>query len=184
MYFSFKGNITHQGKDFVVIEVNNIGYQVYVPHVNAFPLNETRTIYLYNVVREDEQYLAGFSSIEEKEAFEALIKVKGIGPRTALNALSATTGEELINAIKSNNITFLRKLPGIGGKAAAQILLDLRGVLDLSKDADPNQYDEVKEALKSLKFKVKEIDDVLASINIPNATNEQILREALKKLKK
>ena len=184
MYFSFKGIITHIKDDYVVIEVNNIGYQVFVPHVESFHLNEETKIYLYNVVREDEQYLAGFSSIEEKEAFLALISVKGIGPRTALNALSATTADDLFNAIAANNVTFLKKLPGIGGKAAAQIILDLKGQLTSTSAANPDQYDEVREALKSLGFKVKLIDDTLAGISIPNATNEEILRAALKKLRK
>lgn len=183
MYFSFKGIITHKEKDFVVIEVNDIGYQVYVPHPESFSLNEKTKIYLYNVVREDEQYLAGFSSLEEKEAFVSLISVKGIGPRTALNALSATSAKELFNAIAANNVTYLKKLPGIGGKAASQIILDLKGHLTTS-EANPNQYDEVRTALKSLGFKVKDIDTVLSTINIPDATNEDILREALKKLGK
>lgn len=183
MYFSFKGPITYIGKDFVVIEVNNIGYQVFVPHLDDFSIGKEVTIYLYNVVREDEQYLAGFSSIEEKEAFLSLISVKGIGPRTALNAMSKTTAKDMFAAIASNNVTYLKKLPGIGAKAASQIILDLKGQLT-SSEANPNQYDEVREALKSIGFKVKQIDNVLSSINIPDATNEEILREALKKLKK
>ncbi len=184
MYFSFKGPISYIGDDYVVVEVNNIGYQVFVSHKEDYVLGEVTTIYLYNVVREDEQYLAGFSSIREKEAFVALISVKGIGPRTALNALSATTADELFNAIAANNVTFLKKLPGIGGKAAAQIILDIKGQLTTTSSANPDQYDEVREALKSLGFKVKLIDDTLAQISIPDATNEEILRAALKKLRK
>ena len=184
MYFSFKGPISYIDDDYVVVEVNNIGYQVYVAHKDDYKLGDVTTIYLYNVVREDEQYLAGFSSIKEKEAFVALISVKGIGPRTALNALSATTADELFNAIAANNVTFLKKLPGIGGKAAAQIILDLKGQLATGSVANPDQYDEVREALKSLGFKVKVIEDTLAQISIPNATNEEILRAALKKLRK
>ena len=184
MYFSFKGPISYIGEDYVVVEVNNIGYQVFVSHKDDYKLGEVTTIYLYNVVREDEQYLAGFSSIKEKDAFVSLISVKGIGPRTALNALSATSADELLNAIAANNVTFLKKLPGIGGKAAAQIILDLKGQLATGSEANPDQYDEVRAALKSLGFKVKAIDDTLAQISIPNATNEQILRAALQKLRK
>lgn len=183
MYFSFNGPITYIGDDYVVIEVNDIGYQVFVSHILDYKLGEKTKIYLYNVVREDEQYLAGFPSIREKEAFVSLISVKGIGPRTALTALSATNADDLFNAIAANNVTFLKKLPGIGGKAAAQIILDLKGQLAPLSAANPDQYDEVREALKSLGFKVKLIDDVLATISIPNASNEDILREALKKLR-
>lgn len=184
MYFSFKGPITYIGEDYVVVEVGDIGYQVFVSHVSDYKLGEISKIYLYNVVREDEQYLAGFSSIREKEAFVSLISVKGIGPRTALNALSATNADDLFNAVAANNVTFLKKLPGIGGKAAAQIILDLKGQLTSLSEANPDQYDEVREALKSLGFKVKVIDEVLAGISIPNATNEEILRAALQKLRK
>jgi holliday junction DNA helicase RuvA len=183
MYFSFKGLITYKEEDYVVIEVNNIGYQVFVPHSNEFIVGKETKIFLYNVIREDEQYLAGFTSIKEKEAFTSLISVKGIGPRTALNALAATTSEELFAAIAANNVTYLKKLPGIGTKAASQIILDLKGQLTTS-EANPNQYDEVRDALKTLGFKVKQIESVLAQINIPDATNEVILREALRKLKK
>ena len=77
----------------------------------------------------------------------------------------------------------VRRTPGIGGKATSQIILDLKGHL-ASSDANPNQYDEVRTALKQLGFKVKDIDNVLSTINIPNATNEDILREALKRMKK
>ena len=184
MYFSFNGPISYIGDDYVVVEVNDIGYQVFVSHIEDYKLGEVTKIYLYNVVREDEQYLAGFKSIREKEAFVSLISVKGIGPRTALNALSATSAEDLFNAIAANNVTYLKKLPGIGGKAAAQIILDLKGQLATGSEANPDQYDEVREALKSLGFKVKVIDDTLAQISIPNATNEEILRAALKKLRK
>lgn len=184
MYFSFKGKITYIDKDYIVIDVNDIGYQVYVPRVEDYPLGEIMTIYIHQVVREDEQYLAGFSSLDEKKAFLSLIKVKGIGPRTALNALASTTAEDLFKAIAANNVSYLKKLPGIGAKAASQIILDLKGELTSNSDANPNQYEEVRLALKQLGFKVKAIDEVLSQINIPDATNEMILKEALIRLGK
>ncbi len=183
MYFSFNGLISYIAKDYIVIDVNDVGYQVFVPRTNEFSLNEKRKIYVYNVIREDGQYLVGFSSLEEKSAFLSLISVKGIGPRTALNALSETDPNSLFKAISSNNIAFLKKLPGIGAKAAAQIILDLKGQL-ASTSTNVNQYDEVKEALKTIGFKNKQIDNVLCQINLENASNEEILKEALKLLKK
>lgn len=183
MYFSFKGKIIYKEENYVVIEVNNIGYQIFVPHIDEFSIGDEKIIYLHNVIREDEQYLVGFTSLDEKKAFLSLITVKGIGPRTALNALGATKPSDLFAAISSNNVAYLKKLPGIGAKAAAQIILDLKGQLTDTK-ANINQYDEVREALKSLGFKVKEIDNVLSTINIKNGSNEEILREALKRIKK
>lgn len=182
MYYSFKGIITYIDQDYLVIEVNDIGYQIFVPHIKDYKINDVVKIYVYNVVREDEQYLVGFSSLDEKKAFLSLISVKGIGPRIALNALSATSPNDLFNAIAANNVSYLKKLPGIGAKAAAQIILDLKGQLTTT-EANVNQYQEVREALKSIGFKVKRIDEVLSTINIPNATNEEIIKEALKALK-
>lgn len=183
MIYFLKGKIALKTSESVVIDVNNVGYEVFVTHLNEYVVGEEHTIYTYQVVREDEQYLAGFSSNEEKEAFLKLITVKGIGPRTAINAMSATTAEELIKAISANNTTFLKKLPGIGAKAAQQIILDLKGQLTGSVKGDPNQYDEVRAALKSLGFKNAKIDEVLSQINVVDATNDEILRLALKKLK-
>lgn len=182
MYFSFQGTIAEKGPDYVVIEVGGVGYQVYVPHVEDYVSGQNAKIYVYDVVREDENYLAGFSSLEEKKAFLLLISAKGIGPRTALNALSATRAAELFRAIGANNVAFLKHLPGIGSKAAAQIILDVRGKLSFESKTNPTQYKEVRDALKRLGFRVKEIDNVLASISVPGARNEEILRLALKKL--
>ena len=112
-----------------------------------------------------------------------MIKVKGLGPKTVINALSATTPQDVVNAISSNNVAFLKKLPGLGAKAAGQIILDLKGELTGSK-GNPKQYEEVYDALKSLGFKGAAIDRVLCTINEPNASTEDILRIALSKLKK
>ncbi len=184
MYYSFKGLISLIEKDYIVIEVGDIGYQVYVSRIEDFTLGEETKIYLSNVVREDEQFLVGFKEIDEKKAFESLIKVKGIGPRIALAALSKTTPKDLFLAISANNISYLKRLPNIGTKAASQIILDLKGDLEGVSAANPNQYEEVRIALKELGFKNKVIDDVLASINLVDATNEMILKEALKRLSK
>ena len=94
-----------------------------------------------------------------------------------------TSPEMLMKAISSNNITYLKRLPGIGAKAASQIILDLKGQLTGEK-GNPDQYEDVKQALKQLGFKNSQIENVLVQINEENATNEQILAIALKKLRK
>lgn len=182
MIYFLRGKIADKGSDSVVIDVRDVGYQILVSHIDEFEIGEEVLVYTYNVVREDDNYLVGFKSKEEKDVFLSLIKVKGLGPKTVINALSATTPNEVINAIASNNVAFLKKLPGLGAKAAGQIILDLKGELTGSK-GNPKQYEEVYEALKTLGFKGAAIDRVLATINEPNATNEDILRIALKKLK-
>ena len=170
MFYFLRGKIALINKDSVVIE--------------DFVLGEEVTVYTYNVVREDENYLVGFKSKEEKDVFLSLIKVKGLGPKTVINALSATTPNDIINAIASNNVAYLKKLPGLGAKAAGQIILDLKGELTGGTKGNPKQYEDVYEALKTLGFKGAAIDRVLATINEPNASTEDILRIALAKLKK
>ena len=184
MIYFLKGRVALIDKDTVIIDVNNVGYQVLVSHINDYAVGDEVLVYTYNVVREDEQYLVGFSSLDEKSVFLSLIKVKGLGPKSAINALSTTTPQEVVNAIASNNVAYLKKLPGIGAKAAAQIILDLKGQLTGGSKGDPTVYDEVYEALKGLGFKGAAIDRVLATINEPDATPEQVLKIALNKLRK
>ena len=182
MIYFLRGKVALIEKDSIVIDVRDVGYQMLVSHIESFHVGDEVTVFTYNVVREDENYLIGFTSKEEKEVFMSLIKVKGLGPKTVINALSATSPSEVINAIASNNVAFLKKLPGLGAKAAGQIILDLKGELTGSK-GNPKQYEEVYEALKTLGFKGAAIDRVLATINEPGASNEDILRIALKRLK-
>lgn len=184
MIFFLKGKVVLIDNGTVIIDVNGVGYQVLVSHVEDYEIDSDVLIYTYNVVREDEQYLVGFKSLDEKAVFSSLIKVKGLGPKTVINALSATNPKEIINAIASNNVAYLKKLPGIGAKAAAQIILDVKGELAGGDKGDPGVYDEVYDALKELGFKGAAIDRVLATINEPNAKSEDVLRLALIKLKK
>lgn len=187
MYFSFEGKIAYKDDkaNIVAIEVGPIAYELFVARSEDFTLNETKKVFAYEVFGENDHYLVGFPSLMEKEAFLSLIAVKGIGPKTALGALGATKPEDLFKAISASNTAFLKKLPGIGPKAAAQIILDLKGKLEdsaLKNGGTPKQFDEVAEALRTLGFKKKDIDDTLSTINEPNLTNEELLRHALRKL--
>ncbi len=183
MIYSLRGKVLLIDGDTVVIDVRDVGYQVLVSHTDNYEVGQEVFLYTYNVVREDEQYLVGFSSLDEKQVFLSLIKVKGLGPRTVIGALSATTPNDVKNAIASNNVVYLKKLPGIGAKAASQIILDLKGELTGTK-GDPTVYDEVYEALKELGFKGAAIERVLATINEKDAKPEDVLRIALAKLRK
>ena len=183
MIYSLRGKVLLIDGDTVVVDVRDVGYQVLVSRVDHYEVGQEVFLYTYNVVREDEQYLVGFSSLDEKQVFLSLIKVKGLGPRTVIGALSATTPNDVKNAIASNNVVYLKKLPGIGAKAASQIILDLKGELTVTK-GDPTVYDEVYEALKELGFKGAAIERVLATINEKDAKPEDVLRIALAKLRK
>ena len=180
MYYSMRGKVLLVKDELIVLEVNNIGYEILIGQADTFSLNQEALIYLYEVVREDEHYLVGFKTLEEKEVFLSLISVKGIGPRTALGALSATTPTDFIRAVETSDIKYLKKLPGIGPKAASQIVLDLKGHLvaieaKQTKKALSSTLLEVVDALKSFGYKVSEIDKIMSSLK----ENEHLGVEAL-----
>lgn len=177
------GIIKNIYKDAVIIDVHDVGYHALVSHPQDLVEGEKVLLYTYEVTREDEHYLVGFTSKEEFDVFNMLIKVKGLGPKTVINALSATTPNEVLTAISSNNVVYFKHLPGIGAKAAGQIILDLKGELTGEK-GNPKVYDDVADALKNLGFKMAAIERVLQTINEPNATSEEVLKLALIKLRK
>jgi Holliday junction DNA helicase RuvA len=132
--------------------------------------------------------LVGFSNLLDKRVFEQLLSVKGIGPKTALGAISGASSEQIIQGINDGNIAFLKSLPSIGPKAASQIILDLKGKItfDTPKLASKQnaKLNDVSDALKSLGFKVVEIDRALKDLSSDDYSVEQLIKLALKKLGK
>ena len=181
MVFYLKGKISHVFSEKIIIDVNNVGYDMYVSHPSNYRLGETHKLYTYLHIHDNERYLVGFDNLDEKKMFLLLISVNGLGPKIAVGMLRNATSEEIYNAIVSNNISFLKKLPNIGSKGAEQIILDLKG-RRTGKKVNPNLNTEAELALKELGFKKKKIDEVLASINEQNLTTEEIVKIALTKL--
>ena len=101
---------------------------------------------------------------------------------SAITILSNVNGDDLLTAISNKDLDFIQNVPGIGGRAANQILLDLGEYIAKSNKENKKQYNEVKDILKALNFKVREIDKVLPGIYIPNGTNEDYVKEALSDL--
>ena len=183
MFYYLKGTCSLITSDSIILDVNNVGYELLVARPKSFSVGVTTFLYVYHVIKEDAQYFIGFKDLKEKRLFLSLNEVKGIGPKTALNILSNASLESIINAIASNNIIFLRHIPGVGSKVAAQILLDLKGKYSPT-NANIEVFEDVRLALKKLGYKYNVIDEVLATIDCPNGTNDEILTMALKKLKK
>lgn len=183
MFYFIKGKVESLKKDSIILNVNNIGYEVFVSHVDEFKVGEERRIYIYNVVKDEINYLIGFPTMEEKMIFLSLIKVNGIGPKTVISALRVTTPAEIKKAIECNNIVFLKNLPCIGSKAAYQIVLDLKGKFS-EGEGNPKLYEDAKTGLINLGFKKIQVERVLSSINEPDLTTDQIIKLALQKLKK
>jgi holliday junction DNA helicase RuvA len=188
MIYALTGIITKIQPDYLVIDVQGVSYFVYITKPEAFQLNQVNHVYIYHVIREGDQYLVGFSTLLEKRVFEQLISVKGIGPKTAIGALSGASSEQIIQGINDGNIAFLKSLPSIGPKAASQIILDLKGKITFdtpkSSVVEDGKILAVKDALKSLGFKSQEIDRATKELSSDGQTLEQLIKLALKKLGK
>lgn len=188
MIYSLTGLVVKLQSDHLVIEVQGVGYFVYITKPESFQLNEINHVYTYHVIREGDQFLVGFAKLLEKRIFEQLLSVKGIGPKTAIGALSGATPDQIIQAINEGNVAFLKSLPSIGPKAASQIILDLKGKITFdapkSSPKEDSRLSEVRDALKSLGFKTSEIDRALKDMVVDQANAEELIKLALKRLGK
>lgn len=187
MYDYIKGKITDITPKYIVLENNNIGYQIKVANPYYFDLDKETTIFTYLHVREDVFELYGFPSKDERDFFMSLISVKGLGPKGALAILASGKITETIDAIKQSNNKYLEKFPGIGSKASQQIILDLNGKLNFEemrevKKVDPRMED-IKITLRNLGYKnqeIKKIEPTLESnIDLPMG---ELIKVALKAL--
>lgn len=183
MYAYIKGIVKDIDSSYVVIENNGIGYLVYTANPYSFNIDEEYTIYLYQYVKEDENSLYGFKTLEEKNLFLKLISVKGLGCKMALPMIASGSTEGIIDAIERENILYLKKFPKIGDKVARQIILDLKGKLVSKGEVQTSNFDELTEALKSLGYKAADINKTTKMIN-PNDEIEVQIKEALKLLLK
>ncbi|WP_145350217.1 Holliday junction branch migration protein RuvA [Staphylococcus capitis] len=180
MYAYVKGTLTQLFPTHVVVETSGIGYEIQTPNSYRFQkyLNQDVQIFTSLIVREDAQLLYGFISEEEKDMFHSLIKVTGIGPKSALAILAASSPNEVKRAIENENDAYLTQFPGIGKKTARQIVLDLKGKVTITEensesllqvDVNNNEQSQVvKEAmlaLETLGYSKRELSKVEKVLN-------------------
>jgi len=126
------GIIAEKSPPQLLLDVNGVGYEVDVPMSSFYNLpavGERVTLLTHFVVREDAQVLFGFLTREERATFRLLVKISGVGPRTALSILSGLSVDELARAVSLQESGRLIKVPGIGKKTAERLLLELKGKL-------------------------------------------------------
>lgn len=183
MLYSIKGKVTSVDKRTIIIETNGIGYEILVSDGNNYMKEEFIHLYLHHVIKEDDEYLVGFRSLEEKSAFKLLLNVQGIGPKSALAILANVTYDELLTAISNNDLEFVEAIPGVSDRVASQIMLDLKQYIARNNKENSVMFKEVKQILKGFGFKVADIEKVLLKIYMPNAGRDEIVKEALRRLK-
>ncbi|KAA0890066.1 Holliday junction branch migration protein RuvA [Pusillimonas sp. ANT_WB101] len=182
------GKLIEKLPPIVCIDVGGVGYEIDVPMSTLYDLPETGstiTLYTHLAVREDAHTLYGFLSAKERSAFRALIKVTGIGARTALSVLSGMTVDELGAAITQQETGRLTRVPGIGKKTAERLLLELRGKLGADLPHVPgtlsNGRDDIMNALLSLGYSSSESQAALKKLP-ENVEVAEGIRLALKSL--
>ena len=198
MYEYLTGLVTVVAPQYIVVDVNGVGYKLLV--ANPYRYQEDRTkkvqVYVYQAVREDNISLFGFTDQNEKNLFMQLINVSGIGPKSALAILANPDHQGLVDAITNNNVSYLTKFPGIGKKTASQIVLDLRDKLtnesssslfattQLTVDATVNrELKDALEALAALGYKERDIKkDQKALMKEEQMATDEYLRQALRLL--
>ncbi len=130
-----KGSLEEQREDSVVVECQGIGYDIKTPDLTNrnIKIGEKIKVYTYMYVREDTLCLYGFLSREEREVFQMLISVNGIGPKAAIAILSTLTIEELAYAVLSDDVKTISKTPGIGPKGAKRLIIELKDKLKIEE---------------------------------------------------
>lgn len=196
MFEYLNGLITAVTPSYIVVDVKGVGYKVQVANPYRYQENETATVYVEQVVRDNEQALYGFYDLNEKKIFLHLISVSGIGPKSALAILAGQDLQGLIHAIENNDVKYLTKFPKIGKKTAQQIILDLSGKFtaegQMTLGEAPVEFStgnqELEDglaALESLGYSPKEVTKVKSQLEKEHLSSaDEYLRAGLKLLSK
>ncbi len=171
----------------VVVDCGGVGYRVLIPTREAELVSRKNAqvfLHTYLHVRDDALVLYGFSTIEDRDAFEVLMTTPGVGPKVALSALSVYTAAELKVAVSGEDAGALAMVPGIGPKLARRIVVELRdrlGVAPVSVEAGGSSIAEARAALAELGYTPAEVADALQGLD-PGASTEEIVSRALRAL--
>ncbi len=196
MYDYIKGVVTRVTPEYLVVEQQGVGWQIFAPNPYSFGTEQLQ-IFLHHHVREDAHLLFGFPTFEQRELFRKLISVSGIGPKGALAILASGEPQHVIEAIEREDESYLVKFPGVGKKTARQMILDLKGKLaeffdtpfltnegpGLLSEGDI-ELDEAMLALGALGYSEREITKVKPKLKDLDLTTEGYMKKALQLLLK
>ena len=185
------GRLIEKNPTELLIDCNGVGYEIKISLNTFTQLSSEEAVRVYTrlIVREDAHILYGFFTKEEREMFNYLISVSGIGPNTAMIMLSSLVPEEIAHAIQSEDVHTIQGIKGIGAKTAQRVIVDLKGkVLKFSSESEnifsknnTNRFDALT-ALVSLGFDKKSTEKVLDKIDTGDQSVEELIKGALKLL--
>jgi len=193
------GKIAHKSPDFIILDVNGVGYRVQIPFSTYYALpaeGGAVSLQIHTCVKEDAINLYGFRTQKEKELFQLLIGVSGVGPKLANGILSNSEPSELADSLVRGDLARLSAIPGIGKKTAERLVLELKekvkklGINQPQQEAAPAAAkkeirEDVLSALINLGYKEAVVQKALGDVRIAeDATVESILKQALKVLLK
>lgn len=192
-----KGKLEIKSKDYIIVDVGGIGYKIFMSEtaINELEKETEVKVFTYMRVREDDISLYGFLNNEELVTFELLISVGGVGAKSAITILSNITPSKFALAVITNDVNTLKKLPGIGAKTAARIILELKDKMKTEQGIEESKNEEIKEAivldnkandaveaLCVLGYTRKDVEKALSNINTNKLTVEEIIKQGLKYL--
>lgn len=188
------GVLSERGADFAVVDVNGVGYRVFLSQVSMArlpPPGEKVGLRIHTHVREDSLQLFGFASEEEEAVFGELIAVKNVGPRAALNILSGIEARDLARAVADGDVARLTRVPGVGKKTAERLVVELREKLvALARAAAPpgraarGVLEQLAQALTGLGYKSPQAEQAAEALrDRADRPLDELLREALKLLR-
>jgi Holliday junction DNA helicase RuvA len=201
MFYYLKGELAYRENGMCVIDCGGVGYKLTVSMITSdlliSKLGKEVKLFTHLAVREDGVELFGFGSNEERDCFNSLISVSGVGPKAAMSILSTLTPEKLAIAIESEDMKAISKANGIGGKTAARIVLELKdklpeglataslgtaGVATPSPVKRSSAFTDAAEALAALGYDKSSVLEALKTVNPETKDASEIIRLALKRL--
>ena len=196
MFAYIKGSLEQKSNNYVVIDVGGIGYKIFMATKAIEALGEIGEIvrvHTHYYVREDNISLYGFNTNEELRMFELLLQVSGIGAKSAIAMLSEISPSSFALAVISDDISQLVKIPGIGKKTAARIVLELKDKLKTEEAitkteevklsiTNEEETSEAIAALQVLGYTKREIEKALENVDTKNLQLEEIIKQGLKNL--
>ena len=203
MIAHLSGKLFEKEANLIIVDVGGVGYEVIIPLSTFYDLGEIGedvSLRIYTHVREDVFQLFGFKTVRERELFLLLITVSGIGPKSAITALSGMSADEIIGAIRQNNLARLNSIPGVGKKTAERLVIELRDKIaklsalsseemkaeGIPQTSGDDVYDDAISALVNLGYHVNSAEKALkqAMQEGTEMSVQKLLRRSLQLLAK